>query len=758
VSLDILGVERNFASLSTKDLLEARDQYHWHLVHRRNVVATAVGLYMIRTADPWPTPDNPDAGYRVPARDTEKAVEAPPPPSKGERTFENSEVRPYSWPCVLVLVDRWLEPEQFGSGPGRLPPEEMIPKTLYMPDGRTVPVCVVKVTRAEPDQRLLPAWHWPEHLLGGGFPIISESQGQQHVASVGALVTDGHTVFALTSRHVAGPKGHPVSSILGGHQVEVGASSARQLTRKPFTEVYPEFTARRTFLTIDAGLIEVNDLSDWTSQVYGLPNVGELADLSERNIGSRLINAEVVAYGAASGELHGRIAALFFRHHSIGGYDDVTDFVIAPLPGQPHSQPGDSGTVWHLKQKLPAEPLRPIALQWGGQSFLSSSGAFNFALAAGLTNVLRLLEVELVVDHNLGAQPYWGKTGHYSTATFACDHVVAPKLKKLMLANRNRVSFAVAELDPKGIDTATKEAKNDGTFVPLADVPDVIWKNLPSDVTGGRDTAFRSGPEHPTHFADIDEPRPSDGKTLRDLCLDNPANVDVAVWQAFYTSLGHTSSKERGLLPFRVWQFFDAMVAALGANSLTKYVCAAGLMAHYVGDASQPLHGSMFADGFDNGVGKGIHSAYETTMIDHHADKILPLMTADLATLARPPLVTTGREAAVAIVHLMDRAAQAIDPSTLTNAYAATPGGKSKAVTTILFNEFGAATATLLADGALTLAMLWESAWVVGGGDARFTLTDMKGIRRDSLQALYENEQTPFVPSLDLDAIGAVLV
>ena len=64
----------------------------------------------------------------------------------------------------------------------------------------------------------------------------------------------------------------------------------------------------------------------------------------------RLINAEVLAYGAASGQLRGQIAALFYRHRSIGGYDDITDFLIAPLPGQAQSQPGDSGTVWHLVQ------------------------------------------------------------------------------------------------------------------------------------------------------------------------------------------------------------------------------------------------------------------------------------------------------------------------------------------------------------------------------------------------------------------------
>jgi hypothetical protein len=748
--VDILGVERRFASLSTKDLLEARDQYHWHLIHKRNVVGTAVGLYLIRKSDPWPTAELPGAGY---------VKAAPPQAPKGERTFENSEVRDYSWPCVIVLVERWQDPTDFGGNSGQVPPEEMVPKTLYMPDGRTVPVCVVKVTRTEPDQRLLPSWHWPDTLIGGGFPIISTAQGREHVASIGALVTDGHTVYALTSRHVAGPKGHPIATVLGGRIVEIGASSERQLTRRPFTDVYPEFTSRRTFLTIDAGLIEVSNVEDWTSQVYGLAPVGELADLSERNIGTRLINAEVVAYGAASGELHGRIAALFFRHRSIGGYDDVTDFLIAPAPGQGHSQPGDSGTVWHLRQKLPNEPLRPIALQWGGQAFLSSGDgkAYNFALAAGLTNVLRLLEVELVVEHNTGSQPYWGKTGHYGIATFACDHVLSPKLKKLMVANRDRVSFSIAELDPKGIDQATKDAKNEGGFVPLADVADVIWKNMPSQVTGGRDTSPRAGPEHPVHFADIDEPRTSDGKTLRDICLEDPANVDVNVWRAFYDNLGHTSSKSRGLLPFRVWQFFDAMVDALKNNDLTSFVCAGGLMAHYVGDACQPLHGSVLADGRKNGKGKGVHSAYETTMIDHQADNVVQGLHTVLPATSQPPLVSNGQEVAVAVVQLMARAAAAVDPEELVDAYVATGGGKSKAVTTKLWNKFGNATIAILADGAVTLGMIWESAWVAGGGDSRFTTAQMVAISRAKLQALYEDDVDVFVPSLDLDHIGPVL-
>ena len=46
---------RSFHSLGVRDLLDARDQFHLHLVHKKNVFATAVGFYLIRN-------DDPDAG------------------------------------------------------------------------------------------------------------------------------------------------------------------------------------------------------------------------------------------------------------------------------------------------------------------------------------------------------------------------------------------------------------------------------------------------------------------------------------------------------------------------------------------------------------------------------------------------------------------------------------------------------------------------------------------------------------------------
>src|SRR5262249_36868543 len=441
----------------------------------------------------------------------------------------------------------------------------------------------------------------------------------------GCLVTDGHTVYALTSRHVVGAADTIVETIAGGTAVPIGRASRRHLTRLPFTKLYPEFVAHRTFVNLDVGLIELDDVNDWTSQASGLPPTGALANLNELTITLRLIDAPVVASGAASGRLDGRIKALFYRYKSVGGYDYVADFLIAPrqldvddrdetegaTAGQ-QTQPGDSGAVWHLVTqedgKRGTNPyvdvLRPLCGPWGARVFEEGAAAdrFAFALATSLTSVCQALDVELVLEHNTGPQPYWGQTGHYSIAAFAIDALPTGKLRSFMASNIERISFKLGELDAKKIAERIKAAKK-VDFVPLADVPDVIWKNHYTKVDGGRDNQWidgrSTGPEHPTHYADIDVPRASDHKTLRALSLAKAANLSVAFWKSFYTATNATKSSDRGLLPFRVWQFFDAMVDALKAGDAGAFLCAAGLLSHYVGDACQPLHGSQYADGYE---------------------------------------------------------------------------------------------------------------------------------------------------------------
>ena len=49
--MDILSPVVDFNTLSMQDLLRARDQFHPHLMHKANVIGTAVGRYRIRKGD-----------------------------------------------------------------------------------------------------------------------------------------------------------------------------------------------------------------------------------------------------------------------------------------------------------------------------------------------------------------------------------------------------------------------------------------------------------------------------------------------------------------------------------------------------------------------------------------------------------------------------------------------------------------------------------------------------------------------------------
>src|SRR5438105_9962591 len=126
MSTDHLTPKRDFSSLSVQDLLQARDAYHVHLAHLANVVGTAVGRFRVRIEDA----DDP-------AR--ERSRKSWPP-----KTLSNSVIKPWSWPCVLVFVDRWLPLNEF-----RKNPDQAVPRFLYMPDGRVIPTCVVVVEKSE---------------------------------------------------------------------------------------------------------------------------------------------------------------------------------------------------------------------------------------------------------------------------------------------------------------------------------------------------------------------------------------------------------------------------------------------------------------------------------------------------------------------------------------------------------------------------------------------------------------------------------
>ena len=244
------------------------------------------------------------------------------------------------------------------------------------------------------------------------------------------------------------------------------------------------------------------------------------------------------AHGAASGDLAGEIHALFYRYRSLGGFDYIADLLIGP-PSAPtgasaampavEAKPlttrhGDSGTVWVWdpparsgESTLP----RPIAIQWGGQVFVTdATKRARFALASALSSVCRHLDVEVVRDWNVGQTEYWGAVGHYKIGFTACGLVVNKDLKQLMLANQDRIAITDAGL----------LAKRESRSITISSCrsptsPTCIWR-----------TARRK--DEANHFADIDQVSPKTsafkGKTLLQLYTADKKTLNEQTWTDFY--------------------------------------------------------------------------------------------------------------------------------------------------------------------------------------------------------------------------------
>ena len=756
----------SYDQLSLRDLLDARDQYHIHLMQHRNVVATAVGRYRIRQKDSWPNEKGEGKVHGTYAR-----------------TLENSEVRSYSWPAILVFVKEWESSAELAKTAGAL-----VPNTLYLPDGRSVPVCVIEAPKEERNEIRPVEPRQPLNNLGGGSPVIADVQGRQYAATIACLVSDGHTVYALTNRHVAGEAGEVVYSRLGGTLERIGASSAKQLTRLAFTTLYPGWPGRDVYVNLDVGLIEVDQLDQWTANILNVGQMGRMVDLSVNNISLALVGSHVTGTGAASGAMKGEIAALFYRYKTNGGFEYVADLMIGPRATQLRSgkgsmpfatHPGDSGTLWLLepmdksdakdrrpKSKAPLEYL-PVAMQWGRNMLYSAGSARpqSYALATLLSRVCAELGVDPVRNWNLDQPDTWGGIGHFSIAARARVALSGrfPRLDELMENNALIVSH-----DDATILAGDFVGMGEAAFVPMADVPDFFWK--PRVAKQG----FARPSEGPNHFADMDQPD-GDDKTLLALCED-PANIDPGIWDAFYDSVTDLMSgeaiaaKHRGLLPFRVWQIFDEMVRSVGADEMPKFVCAAGVLTHYVGDACQPLHISYLHDGdplrkfeytFKKGkkageteerpLGQGVHAAYEDAMISAFRKDVLSGLK-KTPKAAKSELVESGFAAARRTVEMMRATYDTLPPMEIVDAFVAFEG-TPKERSAFFWNEFGERTIEVMQGGAHLLAVLWESAWHLGDGEN--TISSTRALKKKEAMKICANAN--FLPSVTIDRIGAIL-
>lgn len=724
----------DFHSLGVRDLLDARDQFHTHLAKKRNVFSTAVGRFLVRESDP--DAKRQDADHERPR------ISAP-------RTLWNASVKPWSWPCILVFVKQWQTLADLASKP-----DEVVPPFVYMPDGRTVPVCVVLAESAELPARTVDPARLASRSVGPGCPIFVDAQGQRRAGTIACLVSNGGDFYALTNAHLAGEAGRSVRALLRGVPEVVGTTEGtHHLTERTFSDIYPTLAGRDSVVNIDAATVRLDDVTRWDAKLLPGP-LGEVADFSADTASLAWIGQPVVAQGGASGEMQGEIKALFYRYKSVGGRDYVADLVIGSRAGAETSlatQPGDSGALWCMDGVIAPGVRSPLALEWGGQRVHSGPAAgklLQFSLATALSVILRELCLDVVHDPADERVEYWGPVGHFKIGQQACFLIRDEALRQLFTANIDRLSFSS--------DAQLKLATHlqASSFVPLSDVPDVVWK---TNINRVKKSVTRSM-ENWNHYADVDLPG-ADGKTLLDLYRENPQSLNYSDWEDFYKQAplpqaSTSKSNSHGALPFRVWQIFSHLVDYAQRGKADLFFAAAGCLAHYVGDACQPLHSSQHADGL-NGASTGVHSTYEDNMVDKYADPIAAGISDAIENLSfKPRRISSPRDAAMAAMDLMAFAHQTLPPETICNVYNEARSGthtsatKDEAVLQALWQACGQPTIEVIAAGAVTLAALWDAA----GAGAAAGWRNLPAFAKEDLMKIYEDPK--FLPSLHLQYLG----
>ena len=812
----------NFASLSLKDLLYARHLFHYHLLSKKNVTATAVGPYRIRVSDPWPTDGD----------------EHPIAKRKSKRTLFNSEIRPYSWPSVYVFVNNWDDEETLAASN----PVDVVPKTLYMPDGKSVPVCVIETQKQSYDatQEIIPQTLFPRNVYMPGTPLINrDAQGLPRLSTAGAIVKDGEKFYVLTCKHAIGETGSVIEAVKGNTNLRVGITGTKFITRKKLSEVYPNFPSSNQYLHMDVGLVEIDDITQWKTEVISVGEVESVLDLYDNNLSLKLVGLPVVGFGAVSGQMVGEIHGLFYRYKAQGGYEYLSDFLIGPRTVKAQSKNsenaedlekdnkhnigftarhGDSGTVLLIQQEQQNESGKskskfcyyPFAMLWGKHEFIESGikKVQPFALATSLSVALENLELDFVRDLNIDNDLVWGYIGHFAIGSklgSTVNLLGSSKLKKFIEKNKALLSMSDEDIknavpSPRVIRKGTNGNydANHPYFVPLADVPDNVWKsnvNVYNVQQEDGTTRKKAGPgsrgqlDNPNHFADIDLPRDSDGKTLLELSLESDFSYLTPInWLSFYEEVApkykswaelydkpgtpFSPKKHWGALPFRVQQLANAMIDAASNGSAIEFLCAGGVLIHYIGDACQPLHSSYMSQGDpDHPVsriitrgpnsgnevkvmrGEKVHSGYEDDMVTSHSSEIMDSLEQEIEKqegLENEKIIqiNSGFDAAKAVLLLIKATQDTLPPATIIDKWVSVQSlSGAKARNDEMWEAFKEQTIEVMARGCRVLAKIWDGAWKVGHGDANIGSSEV--LKEKDIRKLYD--KASFIPSVSLD-------
>ena len=167
----------------------------------------------------------------------------------------------------------------------------------------------------------------------------------------------------------------------------------------------------------------------------------------------------------------------------------------------------------------------------------------------------------------------WGQKGHMTVNRIAISMVSNPQAKRFLDANSAQI-------------------------VEFSKIPDIKWKSGPN-----------AEKEKPMHWFQMDGYNSNRfGEELADFIL---GKAQDELSKEFIT--------KNGSAMWRVSDFYVQLVEALRAGNFKRAIQVAGVMGHYVGDMTQPMHASSDYDGQSRN-NPGVHKYYETTLVDRLDD------------------------------------------------------------------------------------------------------------------------------------------
>lgn len=160
-------------------------------------------------------------------------------------------------------------------------------------------------------------------------------------------------------------------------------------------------------------------------------------------------------------------------------------------------------------------------------------------------------------------------------------------------------------------------AANSDSMRQLSTVPDRVWK-APKTKSN----------EAPTHWFQADA-------YIRDLSQASQILQFPRSYAAACSQYTEPVVVKNGTATFRIIQFYNLAVSYFKAGDVKSGLQMAGVMTHYVGDLSMPLHVSANYDGQQTG-NNGIHAHFETQVITSENESMTEVSKRTKALLADP--------------------------------------------------------------------------------------------------------------------------